>query len=62
MKKYYATLGTEHGGPGCVEITASNYRNARQSITDILGSKWAFMYESIDDVHINDRAILLKIE
>jgi hypothetical protein len=61
MNKYYVTLAANHGGPGCVEVTASDYETARQLTFEILGRKWAFIYESLEDVHPLDQTILLKI-
>lgn len=64
MKKtYYATISTNqhfNGNPGfgCVEITAETETEARELIRNATNNRWAFMYDSMDKVHENDRKIL----
>jgi hypothetical protein len=50
------------GGKGCVLIEATNYYAARNLIHRCLGSRWCFMYDNLNEVHINDRKILATIK
>jgi hypothetical protein len=62
LKKFYITLGGNHGGPGCVEVHATSEEDARTQAWAILNNKWAFSYESLEAVHPADRKILLYIK
>ena len=55
---YYATLGTTHGGPGYIKIFAENENEARKLVNEYTGHKWAFMYDSLEDVHKFDRILI----
>lgn len=61
MGKWYFTLARSQGGPGCVEVEARDYQDARTIMFKVWGDKWAFQYDSIDEVHPVDRKIILKI-
>jgi hypothetical protein len=58
MEDFFFTLATAHGGPGCVKITATDYETARNIMFEHYNNKWAFQYESLDDVHPLDQEIL----
>jgi len=61
MKKFYFTLGSNHGGPGCVEVVGTDYNDARERMCRVWGRTWAFQYESLEEVHPNDRRIVRVI-
>jgi hypothetical protein len=62
MEKWYFTLSDNQGGPGCVEVAANNFSEARNKMVENYGIKWAFQYDSIDKVHPLDQRILGVIE
>jgi len=61
MNKFYFTLSSNHGGPGCIEVLAQDYMSARKTMNDLYGTDWAFQYDSLEKVHIMDRDILATI-
>jgi hypothetical protein len=61
-KKFYATLASNHGGPGCVEIHAETKDQATTQMWTIFNNRYAFMYESLESVHPLDRKIMLYIK
>jgi hypothetical protein len=62
MEAFYFTLSRNQGGPGCVQINAENWDQARATMFEKCGYSWAFQYRSLNDVHKNDRTILKVIE
>jgi hypothetical protein len=62
MKKWYFTLNANQGGPGCVEVYATEFWDARKKMVKEFGIKWAFQYDSIDKVYPLDQQILRVIE
>ena len=51
MKTFYVTFGQRHPlRDHFVIVTASSYENARAAAMDVLGIKWAFIYEDCRDV------------
>lgn len=61
MSEHFFTLSASQGGPGYVSITASSWTRAREIMFGIYNGKWAFQYDSIDQIHSNDQLCLLKI-
>jgi hypothetical protein len=62
MLKFYATLASNHGGPGCIEIHAETEELARTQMWAIFNNSYAFMYDSLGAVHPLDRKIMLYIK
>ena len=60
MSRFYFTLSSNQGGPGCVEIEAENYGEARNIMNEEWGPRWAFQYESYEEVHPLDQKILAR--
>lgn len=58
LKSFYVTVC---GGGACYEIKAINYSDARGVAVSALGTKWAFMYSDINDVHESDRRVISVI-
>jgi hypothetical protein len=58
MKTYYFTLSQSQGGPGCVEVHAADWHSAREVMVQEHGPRFAFQYESLEEVHPLDREIL----
>lgn len=56
LEKFYATFGFSHAQQGyIVEILATSREEANQKMFAAYGRKWAFMYDSLNDVHPADR-------
>jgi hypothetical protein len=62
MDKWYFTLSEDQGGPGCIEVNAIGFGEARKKMIYVYGNKWAFQYDSIAKVHPFDQEILGVIE
>lgn len=56
-EKFYATFGFSHQYAGhVVEIIADSRSEAEEKMFDSRhGRRWAFMYDSLADVHPDDR-------
>ena len=56
---YFFTLASNQGGPGCVQVEASSWSEARDKMfASHYGKRWAFQYERIENVHELDRKII----
>ena len=62
MKDYYFTLASNQGGPGCVAVHAKDSEEAREIMFSVYGQKWAFQYDYLEDVHPNDRKLIIRIK
>ena len=62
MNQYYMTLAKSHGGPGYILVNADDISKAREKMFSQYGDKWSFSYNSLDEVHPNDRIFLGEIE
>lgn len=62
MKEFFFTLAANQGGPGCVQIQANDSEEARQIMFKAWGNNWAFQYDALQDIHPNDRRIIVKIK
>lgn len=56
--KFFATIASNQGGPGYIEIHAIDEADARSLISVYTNGRWAFMYNSLDEIHISDRKCL----
>ena len=56
MNTYYVTVAANHpGGCGYWEVKAQDETEARERAFDSLGSKWSFIYSTLEEVHPLDR-------
>jgi hypothetical protein len=62
LKSWYFTLSTDQGGPGCVQVEALGYDDARRKMVAEYGIKWAFQYGSLEEVHPFDSLIIEVVE
>ena len=57
-RRWYFTLATKHqDGPGCVEVWAYSESEARHKMFAQRGARWAFIYNSLKEIHPADRSI-----
>lgn len=61
-KDFFITLARNHGGPGYVLVKAIDETEARKKMFDEYGNKWAFIYRSLERVHVLDRTKLGQID
>lgn len=54
LKSWFFTL---LGGKKCVQINARTSNEARETMFKYYGKEWGFQYDSLEDVHPNDRDI-----
>lgn len=66
LRLWYVTTASNHpGGAGYWEVLAATREEARRKVCDPiygLGTKWAFMYDRLDDVHELDRNLHGRID
>lgn len=58
---FYATLSYNQGGPGYIKVNASNEIFAREKLNLYTNCRWAFLYDSVDEIHFMDRKQIAEI-
>jgi hypothetical protein len=53
-KKIYVTFGQNHPlRNSYIVVFASDYSKAREAVIDVLGTKWAFLYDRFEGIKDN---------